>query len=706
MDSGLSRLVVSEGKDSLHHDTYRVFCLLAGLLLPAFGAIYRVSDPAALDPMTARLGVGILTLVFLSLSYMNAWVKAHFIRLVQGLFYLITAYIICLTAVNAFSPNYALGALFTMTGIGVAFSMGLNEFRPLVMYLSTAVAMCILAVWMVPRPSVSPAIMSISVISTALVIYVATRAKVSAEEATAATEKRYKTLVDSASDAIFVADAEADMLVGANRKAQELLGRSLDEIRRMRPRELFPAGSGADDWERFEKHIHEGQPLGEKLALSTSSGECIPVDVSASLTKVGDRVLIQGIFRDATKQQHYEQQLIEAKERAEELLELKSSFLNNMSHELRTPLTSILGFAEVLIEKCKGESEEFASHVARSARRLQGTLDSVLDLAQLESGKTELKLQPLDLGEEVISSVELLEGISKQKDLKLETVVSEAPTRVLADTSFINRIVNNLVGNAIKFTNEGGVVVEVGTDAEAVFLRVTDTGVGIDPDFQEYLFDEFRQGSTGLRRTHEGNGLGLAITKRLVDLLGGTIEVESQKEVGSTFTVSLPPAPEHEAQETHSRSSSVADAGELVSQEVPAPPSAAQEAQRRVLVVEDNPSTQRLIEYQLSKICAFEQVTTPDEALDLASQQSFDAFLLDIHLGADMNGIDVLHMLRSKPEYRNVPAIALTAHALPADRERFLKAGFNDHLPKPFTASELLHALEELVWPTVPLALS
>ena len=694
--TGRSALGAAATSTRLHHDTYRIFCFLAGALSPAFGLIYHFTDPTATDPLWARFALALPMLLLLSLSYMSAWVEAHFVRLVHGLFYLLTAYFVGVTTLNAYSPNYALGCLFAITGIGVAFSLGLRDLRPLAIYLSSAALMCILAVWLSARPEVSPAIMSISALSTALVIYVAAYSRVRAERTKAATEQRYYTLVDSANDAIFIIDPQADLLLEANRKAQELTGRSLDVLRRMRLRDLFAAEKQDHYAALFHEHVYEGAPLTEEIGLQSSSGELVPVDISASLTEVDGKQLIQGIFRDATQRQRYQKQLIEAKEQAEEMLRLKSSFLNNMSHELRTPLTSILGYAEILLEETSSEQQEFARHITESAKRLQDTVNSVLDLAQLESEKARLQLEPTDVAEEVRQSVALLQSLADQKGLSLKCVTSSPHTQIAGNASCIHRIVNNLVGNAIKFTAHGGVTVEVGARPGEVFLRVTDTGIGIAPEFQEHLFDEFRQESTGLRRSHEGSGLGLAITRRLTGLLGGSIEVESQKGLGSTFTVSFPRQAEGlGGTDSSGRSSSNGSSpsnGHLGSNGSAGTP--AHRAAKRVLVVEDHPSTRALITHHLRALCNVATASSPEEALRLAQSTTFDAFLLDIHLSAELNGVDVLQALRAMPAYREAPAVALTAYALPADRARFLEAGFNVHLPKPFTAQQLSEALD------------
>ena len=238
-----------------------------------------------------------------------------------------------------------------------------------------------------------------------------------------------------------------------------------------------------------------------------------------------------------------------ARARAEELLRLKSSFLANMSHELRTPLTGILGYAELLAEEVDGDAREMVSVVERSARRLFETVNSVLDLAQLDSGGVRLTLAPVDVTAEAADALTMLAPIARARGLALRLDAS-APCHALADRAALHRVVNNLVGNALKFTPRGGVTVVLSQRDGQAELRVRDTGPGIPPGFLPHLYDAFRQASTGHARTHEGNGLGLTITARLVDLMDGEVCVESTSPTGTTFLVRLPLAELEGAPET------------------------------------------------------------------------------------------------------------------------------------------------------------
>jgi PAS domain S-box-containing protein len=646
--------------------------------------IYTLVEPGAVDPLWARFAVAGITLLLPALSLQSEWVDRHFIPLAQGLFYFSTAYFIGLTYLNDFTGNYALGALLSISAFGVGFSLGSQYVKPLALYLVTVTLLCVGGVLLAPDPQVDPTIMSISVASICLVIFMVAQAKIQAEAVAISSEKRYQyvhTLINAANDAIFITDPRTGYLVEVNQKAQELVGRSRDELLGLPLADLYPTQERDRYTKLFEQHVQEETPTTETLRVVHTNGETVPVDVSASLIDVDGHPLVQGIFRDATERQRYEQQLIAAKDHAEELLQMKTSFLNNMSHELRTPLTSILGYAEVLHEEETSDTQQiFAERILESAKRLRTTLNSVLDLAQLEGGEATLELDDVDIAREVKEVVGLLEPIASKKGIRLETVITASNTEARVDSACIDRIINNLVGNAIKFTDEGRVTVEVGATDDSIYIQVEDTGIGIDDAFLDHLFDEFRQESTGLRRTHEGSGLGLAITKRLVDLLEGTIEVESEKGLGSRFTVFIPrTVPE--------------DSSPPAASPPPSADMTASSFSGTVLVVEDNALTRELINHHLDGYCDVEVVEGPDAALSLANEHSFDVLMLDIHLSAAADGVELLWQLRALPGYENAPAVALTAYALPSDRDQFLDAGFDYHLSKPFTKEQLLDVL-------------
>ncbi|HEX8298987.1 MAG TPA: PAS domain-containing protein, partial [Rubricoccaceae bacterium] len=252
----------------------------------------------------------------------------------------------------------------------------------------------------------------------------------------------------------------------------------------------------------------------------------------------GAVVRIVGAMVDFSARKAAELELVAAREAAETAARLKSSLLANMSHEIRTPLTAILGYAEMLAGEAPPDLQDLVEPIWRGGKRLMDTLNSVLDLAQLDAGEVSIASDCVDLRAELDEACAALRPLALAKDLTLQ--VTGAPVWALADRPALARVLANLVGNAVKFTERGAVTVEAGHDEQAAWVRVSDTGVGIAAEFLPALFSEFKQESEGHSRAYEGNGLGLAITKRLAELMGGEIAVESEKGVGSVFTVRLP----------------------------------------------------------------------------------------------------------------------------------------------------------------------
>lgn len=371
-----------------------------------------------------------------------------------------------------------------------------------------------------------------------------------------------------------------------------------------------------------------------------------------------------------------QEQLLAERNRAEEIARVKSEFLANMSHEIRTPLTGIIGFASVLSAEVTGQHHEFASLIEQSGRRLLDILNSVLDLAKLDSNQVDIELRVVDLAEVAEEVVRLLEPVASNKrlDLDLKVEQNDKPICALLDQTAFGRILQNLIGNAIKFTEEGKITIFIHSDEKQAYVSIQDTGIGIDGSFLPLIFEDFKQESRNVSRVFGGSGLGLSITKRLVNLMNGQINVESKKGEGSTFTVSFPRV--EDTQKSESRGSRP----ELL----PSIP------QAHVLLVEDNPDTRFLMEHLLEDVFQVTTVSNGEEAIARMKERVFDLVLMDINLGDGPDGVDTLQKLRRIPGCAEIPVIALTAYALPGDRDRFLHSGFDGYLSKPFETQELL----------------
>jgi len=376
--------------------------------------------------------------------------------------------------------------------------------------------------------------------------------------------------------------------------------------------------------------------------------------------------------RMAHDRERYETELIIEKERAQEMARLKSSFLTNMTHEIRTPLTSIIGFAQILKEEVGEEHEEFTGLIEESAGRLLDTINSVLDLAKLESNRMTFQPELLDIRPEVEQTARLLESMATKKGLALQIEHYSRDARAHLDRAGLSRVVNNLVGNAIKFTQTGTVTVTTENDDLSVYIRVRDSGIGISAEFVPRLFDEFRQESTGIDRDHEGSGLGLAITHKLVHLMNGEISVESEQGQGTTFTVRFP--------RIHTPNGD---------SECRSP-----DKEKRVLVLADKEDAIYLLEYILREHYAYEIVHTVPAALKLALTTSFDAVLVDVNLH-DSAEISFLKQVRQIPRYRQTPIIAMATQILPADWQPYLETGFDAYVDEPFVQESMLGVLKE-----------
>ena len=487
--------------------------------------------------------------------------------------------------------------------------------------------------------------------------------------ALAHSEARFRALVQRSSDLVVVLDA-AGRLSYVSPASRPLLGLEPDAVTGRDALALVHPDDRADAAARLaDAAAREAETTPFELRLRHADGHFVYAEaVGRALYR---DPAVEGLvlnLRDVTERKRAQAVLVQAKKQAEEVAELKSTFMANMSHEIRTPLTAILGFSDILLdESTDPQQREFLELIARSGRRLMETLNSVLDLARLEAGRGELACTSMRVAGAAEEAVELMGPAAAERGLSLRAAV-EAPTAFAAlDDAAFARVLHNLVGNALKFTETGGVTVRVSEDAAAgrVVVRVEDTGIGIDEAFLPRVFGEFEQASAGVERTHEGAGLGLAISHQLVERMGGTITVESVLGVGTTFTLSFP----------------------LFGADVPAA------SRPRVLVVDDNEQARLVAERVLDATYDVDTAGSGVEALALARLVRPDAVVLDIHLGDTVSGEDVLRDLRADAAFASLPVVAVTAYGLPGDRARLLGLGFDDYVAKPYTREQLLSAL-------------
>ena len=380
-----------------------------------------------------------------------------------------------------------------------------------------------------------------------------------------------------------------------------------------------------------------------------------------------------------------EQGLREAKEEADRANTAKSEYLSRMSHELRTPLNAILGFAQLLeLEDLGEEQQENLHYILSAARHLLALINEVLDIAAIEAGRLPLSLEPVAVADVVAEAVSLIRPLADQHEVLLVSPPVSCQVHVLGDRQRLKQILLNLLSNAVKYNRQGGrVELECGPAGDGLRIQVVDTGPGIAPEAMDQLFVPFeRLGSEQIGI--EGAGLGLPLSRRLAEAMGGRLEVETEVGQGSRFWVELPLA-EGPVQRAERQQ-------ELAAPVQPAP---APSAPLTVLYIEDNLSNLQLVERVLSRRPGVRLISAmrPQLGLELAAEHHPDLILLDLHL-PDMPGQEVLRRLQAEPRTADVPVVILSADARPTLIEELLAKGVRAFMTKPLDVRELLELLD------------
>lgn len=393
----------------------------------------------------------------------------------------------------------------------------------------------------------------------------------------------------------------------------------------------------------------------------------------------------------AIQRENTNRQLLAAKFKAEEMSRLKSNFLANMSHELRTPLIGVLGFAEILKEDIQDTyHRKLAENIYAAGQRLSDSLSLILDLSRIEADRLTLNLEHVDISEIISESISYLESEAKNRGLYIKTTFPEIIPLLKSDRRMLLTIVDNLLSNAIKFTKEGGihfiVTVDKGISVRRVNIVIRDTGIGISPDYQQLIFDEFRQVSEGLTRSFEGVGLGLTIVKKFTEKLGGQVEMNSQPGFGTTFTISFPVSLDTDTSPDHDSFGNNSSLDHYLPAE-----------KKRILLINQDVLTQTLVRVFTRKFADVEVADNVVQAQEIASKKKIDVALLEINAGNSESGIEILKKLREQKENKNVPFIAFTSYVVSTPEHKFLEAGFNGFIPKPVTKADFLRVLKKFL---------
>ncbi|MFQ5600053.1 MAG: response regulator, partial [Candidatus Krumholzibacteriia bacterium] len=529
------------------------------------------------------------------------------------------------------------------------------------------------------------------------------------------------TALESAPNAIVIAD-DAGKVSWANPAYERLVGCSHEEVP---GQELFlpTAHLDAATRETIWKHVRGGRAWRGEVLVERRSGEQYVEEMTLAPVRNGQGVIrhFVAIKQDITLRKKAEAELREAHDAALEASRAKSQFLANVSHEVRTPLNGIMGMTALALDTgLTSEQREYLEIVQSSAESLLSVINDILDYSKAEAGKLEVESVEFDLADSIRETLAMLAPRAREKCLVLgHEIAGAVPQRLVGDRDRLRQVVVNLVGNAIKFTDEGRVELGIGVRDRSeekieLLFSVADTGVGIPFDKCDTIFEAFEQADGSSTRAHGGTGLGLAISRQIVELLGGLIWVESEVGKGSVFFftacfgIGSGPGRSPEAGMQAGPADRAPDRSDVAAgpPNHPAGPSDTPERAAEpgtatrsldILLAEDHDVNQRLAVLLLEK--RGHRVTVAvngQDAVRKATQHRFDLILMDVQMPV-MDGFQATVAIRERESGQRVPIVAMTAHAMRGDRERCLQAGMDDYVSKPIRTAEFLAVIDRTV---------
>jgi PAS domain S-box-containing protein len=502
----------------------------------------------------------------------------------------------------------------------------------------------------------------------------------------------YEAIVDSSDDAIVSKDLHSTIM-SWNKGAERIFGYSAEEMIGESIIKLLPPDRPNEEAQILARLQRGEQVEHFETRRQRKDGRVIDVSLTISPIRNSEGVIVGAskIARDITEQKAALRKLAETHEQLQRADRVKTEFLTTLSHELRTPLNAILGWVQILKD---GSTEEDIAQgipiIERNVRVQSQMIEDLLDMSRIEAGKVSLDVQRVDLAAVVAAGIETVRPAANAKDIRLTSAFASVNGIVMGDKDRLQQIMWNLLTNAVKFTpKKGRIHVVIKRIDSHVAIDVTDTGLGIAPEFLGQVFDRFRQADATTTRRYGGLGLGLSIVKHLTELHGGTVQVASQGPGrGATFTVSLPLQPvRHEAEaEAEARRNAAVDKAAI----------GVDLSGVKVLVVDDEEDSvgtiRRILERHGAEVRG---AYSMEEGLREFPQFAPNVVLSDIGM-PEHDGYELISRLRALPGGRTVPAVALTALARSEDRTRALRAGFQLHVAKPVDFTELVAVVQNL----------
>lgn len=531
-------------REKFQVQAHRHLFVLGAVLIMLFGVFHNTTEPEAIDPVWVRLGISALAIGTVVASYFFKGVRRHFEWWVFGVLSINVGWGLTIVTLNDFASDHEIGLLLTHAIYPFVIGLGTDSIRRVVWFTLGSLLATVGAVLISPVPFLEETVLLGAMGTVSIVVVIVIQRLTWIQGELEEQESRLRGLANSVPGVVFqfYAREEDRGHYFVSEHAEEVLGISAEPDKFLeRVRERVPTDDRRRILRSIEEAISERTTWRAEFPFEKPSGERIWLLGTSTPEVREEEIVYNGFLLDITDRKKAEHALRQSKEEAEEASQVKTAMLANMSHEVRTPLTSIIGFSEILQDNLEGEFRGFARRTHQSSKRLLETLESVLQLSKLEAGAATLERERVSLPAVVRQTLSLLKPKAEEKSITLDTLWPDHRLEGFWNENALRRISRNLVENAIKFTPEGGrVMVRAGRDDSRALLEVEDTGIGIGEENLPDIFQAFRQESEGIRSEYEGSGLGLSIVDHLVDELGGTVEVETEKGEGTCFIVELP----------------------------------------------------------------------------------------------------------------------------------------------------------------------
>lgn len=497
---------------------------------------------------------------------------------------------------------------------------------------------------------------------------------------------KLKRAIEQGSVSVIITDVKGNIEY-VNPYFTKLTGYTFDEVKGQNPRFLKSGFHPESFYKKVWEDIISGKDWQGEMFNKKKNGEKYWENtiISPVLNKKGIITHFVAIQEDVSEKKKLVEDLIYAKEKAEEMNKVKSLFFANMSHELRTPMIGILGNAELLSMEVENQEHlKMSNTIRKSALRLHETLNSILDISKIEVEGLQKLVKPVELNSIVEESVALFTAAASEKGLNIKFIKKSQFININSDDNLLTKILNNLINNAVKYTDAGSIEVRTETVNGYARIEVRDTGIGIDSEYLSLIFEPFRQTSEGYSRRYEGTGLGLTITKKIVEVLGGSITVQSQKGKGSVFMVEIPDNIKHSNIESQISPGTEISESKMEKSEI-----------KKLLLVEDESINAEVIIRLLSGSYQTDWVRLGQDAIRKAAEVKYNAVLMDIGLQGEIDGLETAKEILKLDGYTKVPIIAVTAYAMEGDKEKFLNNGCTHYISKPFNKAELLNIISK-----------